>query len=126
MNSMACLKKKAFQTGTAVAKQWQVWSLAAKAGRVPKAKLVQCLTAVLSDLRTDKFTGDPARDWTLLKRILRGAGNQDLADVARNLDYLVAFNRGKRISAGLGAVWAREQQYAGAREILEEVYRQRG
>ena len=53
-------------------------------------------------------------DW-----VLREAGDRNLNDVARNLDYLVAFNRGKRISGGLGAVWTRDQQYTGAREVLD-------
>jgi DNA helicase-2/ATP-dependent DNA helicase PcrA len=74
---------------------------------------------VLSELGTDKFTGDPTKDWNLVKRVLRGVGNEDLAGVARNLDYLVAFNRGKRISAGLGAVWVRDRRYTGARAILD-------
>jgi DNA helicase II / ATP-dependent DNA helicase PcrA len=43
----------------------------------------------------------------------------DLTEVAKNLDYLVAFNRGRRISGGLGAVWVRDSQYTGAREVLD-------
>jgi DNA helicase II / ATP-dependent DNA helicase PcrA len=114
---LLCQSKRA--NGMAVANQWQIWSLAARAGKVPKAKLVQCLVAVLSELRTDKFSGDPAKDWNIVKRVLRDVGDENLANVARNLDYLVAFNRGKRISAGLGAVWAQDQQYTDAREVLD-------
>jgi DNA helicase II / ATP-dependent DNA helicase PcrA len=114
---LLCQSKRA--NGLAIANQWQIWSLAAHAGKVPKAELVQRLITVLSELQTDKFSGDPAKDWNLVKRVLRGVGDKNLADVARNLDYLVAFNRGKRISAGLGAVWAQDQQYTGAREVLD-------
>ncbi len=32
--------------------------------------------------------------------------------VAQHLDYLVAFNRGKRISAGLGDAWMRTENTA--------------
>jgi DNA helicase-2/ATP-dependent DNA helicase PcrA len=102
-----------------VANQWQAWSLAARTGKVPKGKFVQCLIAVLAQLQSTKFLGDPAKDWNLVKRVLREAGDRNLNDVARNLDYLVAFNRGKRISGGLGAVWTRDQQYTGAREVLD-------
>ena len=39
--------------------------------------------------------------------------------MARNLDCLVAFNRGRRIGSGLGAEWLRDGQYTGAREVLD-------
>jgi DNA helicase-2/ATP-dependent DNA helicase PcrA len=42
-----------------------------------------------------------------------------LIAVAQHLDYLVAFNRGKRISAGLSATWEMTETYARAREALD-------
>ena len=105
--------------GLAVANQWQVWALAVRAGKVPKAKFVQSLLSVMDDLRDQGFSGDPGKDWTRVKRALRQVGDTDLTGVAKNLDYLVAFNRGKRISGGLGAVWVRDGQYTGAREALD-------
>jgi DNA helicase-2/ATP-dependent DNA helicase PcrA len=105
--------------GLAAAKQWQVWALAARAGKVPRARFVQSLLAIMDELRGKAFCGDPGKDWTQIKRTLRAAGDDDLTDVARNLDYLVAFNRGKRIGGGLGAVWVRDGQYTDAREVLD-------
>ncbi|WP_196806996.1 UvrD-helicase domain-containing protein [Rhodanobacter sp. OR87] len=106
-------------SGLAIAKQWQAWALAFRAGKVPRAMFVQSLLAVMDDLRAEGFSGDPGKDWITIKRALRQAGDTSLTDVAKNLDYLVAFNRGKRISSGLGAVWVRDGQYTGARGILE-------
>lgn len=106
-------------SGLSVAKQWQTWALKVHGGKLPIAHFVQSLLGVMDDLREQGFSGDPGKDWIRIKRLLRGAGDQHLTDVAKNLDYLVAFNRGKRISSGLGTAWMRNGQYAGAREVLD-------
>ena len=105
--------------GLAAAKQWQMWALAVRAGKVPRAKFVQGVLGVMDGLRAQGFSGDPAKDWTRVKIALRAAGDEHLTEAAKNLDYLVAFNRGKRISGGLGAVWMRDGQYTGARQALD-------
>lgn len=105
--------------GLATAKQWQIWALKVRTGKVPTANFVQSVLRVMDVLRSQGYTGDPAKDWNQIKRALRDVGNADLTEVAKNLDYLVAFNRGKRISGGLGAVWVRDSQYTGAREVLD-------
>lgn len=105
--------------GLAVAKQWQTWAIAARAGKVSRAKFVQAVLAVMDELRVQGFSGDPAKDWTRVKAALQAAGDEHLTQAAKNLDYLVAFNRGKRISGGLGAVWVRDGQYTGARQVLD-------
>lgn len=105
--------------GLAAAKQWQLWALKVSGGTVPTARFVQSVLRVMDELRGQGFSGDPAKDWSGIKRALRNVGDEDLTAVAKNLDYLVAFNRGKRISAGLGAAWVRDGQYTSAREILD-------
>jgi DNA helicase-2/ATP-dependent DNA helicase PcrA len=77
------------------------------------------VAGVIKAVRQAPFTGDPARDWSFVKRLLRDSGDPELLNAAKNLDYLVAFNRGRRISAGLGAIWARDGRYTGAREALD-------
>ena len=105
--------------GLAAAKQWQLWALKVSGGTVPTARFVQSVLRVMDELRGQGFSGDPAKDWNGIKRALRNVGDGDLTGVAKNLDYLVAFNRGKRISGGLGAIWVRDGQYTGAREVLD-------
>ena len=70
-------------------------------------------------LTTNSFTGDPGRDWTFVKSTLRFSGDILFQGVATHLDYLVAFNRGKRISAGLSASWEKTSSYVRAREVLD-------
>lgn len=106
-------------SGLAAAKQWQVWALGTLTGKVPRARFVQSVLGVMDELRTQSFSGDPAKDWTRVMLALRAANNEPLTEVAKNLDYLVAFNRGRRISNGLGAVWRRDGAYTGARQVLD-------
>lgn len=105
--------------GLAIAQQWQIWAEKVRSGKVPRAQFVQSLLGIMEQLCRLGFSGDPAKDWIRIKRSLREVGDAHLTEVAKNLDYLVAFNRGKRISGGLGAVWVRDGQYTGAREIID-------
>jgi DNA helicase-2/ATP-dependent DNA helicase PcrA len=78
------------------------WSINIRAGKSTSAGLVTSLRALLKHLVTSSFLGDPAKDWIKVKQALRASKKKTLMSVAQHLDYLVAFNRGKRISAGLG------------------------
>lgn len=105
--------------GLAAAAQWRLWAARVREGSEPRAGFVQAVAGVIDAVRQTQFTGDPARDWTFVKRVLRDSGNQELLNVAKSLDYLVAFNRGRRIGAGLGAIWERDGHYTAAREALD-------
>ena len=57
------------------AKDLQLWAQQTRAGKVPtKARLYRQLASLLSDLQTNAFSGDPRKDWTLLRGMLRGMG----------------------------------------------------
>lgn len=105
--------------GLAAATQWRLWATRVREGRVLRARFVQSVANVIDAVRQASFTGDPARDWTFVKRLLRDSGDPELLAAAKSLDYLVAFNRGRRISAGLGVIWSRDGQYTAAREALD-------
>lgn len=105
--------------GLAAAAQWRTWAAAVRGGRPPRAQFVQSVCAVLDAVRAAAFTGDPAKDWSFVKRLLRDSANADLGAIAKHLDYLVAFNRGRLISAGLGQVWAQTGRYTNARGVLD-------
>lgn len=95
------------------------WAGKVLSGKKPRAGLVSALLTLLQEFRSVSLTGDPARDWTRVKKALRASSNPELAKIANHLDYLVAFNRGKRISANLSESWQRDGQYTRAREALE-------
>jgi DNA helicase-2/ATP-dependent DNA helicase PcrA len=110
---------KATTTSLATAARYQRWADALKAGKPPKVNLVRALNGLFDAIGREPPQGDPRRDWVRVKRHLRESGEDALTGVANDLDYLVAFNRGERISAGLSASWRDTGTYAGARETLD-------
>ena len=55
-----------------------------------------------------------------MKTSLRTSSQSELLRVADQLDYLVAFRRGHRISAAWAAEWIRDGQYTNARGALDQ------
>jgi DNA helicase-2/ATP-dependent DNA helicase PcrA len=116
LDLLADVKKAA---GSAKAKERMLWAASIRAGKTPRAGLVKALFALLAGLRSAPFSGGPGKDWLLVKKALRESGQDELREVARHLDYLVAFNRGKRIANNLAAEWARDGRYTNARTALD-------
>jgi ATP-dependent DNA helicase UvrD/PcrA len=110
--------KKASGSTTA-ANQLLGWAAKCKSGKISAARLVRAVRVLLNTLNTASFQGDPARDWVLVKKQLRESKEPLLVGVAQHLDYLVAFNRGKRISANLSAAWELFGTYLRARDALD-------
>jgi len=103
--------------GLAEARTLRAWSTKVDTGKMPRAAFVKQLQTLLGSVGT--LSGDPGRDWIMVKKLLRASGDAKLIQIAKHLDYLVAFKRGKRISAGLMEVWQRDGQYTNAREVLD-------
>ena len=116
--ALLCDVKRAAGSTTEAAKLLG-WAENCKTGKISIAAQVSSLRHVLATLSTAAFTGDPARDWVFVKSTLRISGDSMLIAVAQHLDYLVAFNRGKKISANLSAIWQTTMTYAHAREALD-------
>lgn len=95
------------------------WSKETAQGKSLKAKLPRAVEAVVNDAGTIQLSGDPRRDWIEVKGLLRKSTCNELNRIAENLDYLIAFNRGKRISANLSAMWINEGAYVRACEALD-------
>lgn len=95
------------------------WSLDIVQGKTARAQLPGAIEVLINGARVLQFTGDPGRDWTQIKRLMRDSGQTEISRIASDLDYLIAFNRGKRISANLSAMWIAEGAYVRAREALD-------
>ncbi|HCA6578712.1 TPA: ATP-binding domain-containing protein, partial [Pseudomonas aeruginosa] len=54
-----------------------------------------------------------------IKTLLYRTGVTEFKQVAEALDYLIAFNRGKRISANLSEMWMTKGAYTSARQGLD-------
>lgn len=95
-----------------------------RAGKTLNINVVKALRSVIAGLHADGFTGDPATDWLTVKHALRATGQDELLRVASQLDFLVAFRRGHRISAGLANEWLRDGAYTNARLALDQALAQ--
>ena len=95
-----------------------------RAGKTLTINIVKALRGLIVALHIDGFTGDPATDWLTVKHALRATGQDELLRVAAQLDFLVAFRRGHRISAGLSNEWLRDGAYTHARLALDQALAQ--
>jgi len=111
--------RKATGTGKVDVTTMRRQSVDLRAGKVSRATIIGALRSVLTILQEQGLTGDPVADWLTVKRALRNTGHKDLLRVVQQLDYLIAFQRGDRISAGLADEWLREAAYTKARDVLD-------
>lgn len=83
------------------------------------AKCPKGLKSILEHLRTNPLTGNPSRDWLAVRRLLEASNVEELKLVASLVIYLMAFNRGRRISDALAETWQRRAKYENARTLIE-------
>lgn len=95
-----------------------------RSGKALNINIANAIRAVISGLHLTSFSGDPAQDWLTVKNALRNSGQSELLSVAIQLDFLVAFQRGHRISSALAAEWLRDGAYVHARVALDQALAQ--
>ncbi len=107
-------------TNLATAQRLAASSVQSKAGTQPRANGVAAkLLGALRALRIHQFSGDPKRDWLDARSILRNAGANPFQVIAQDAEQLVAFQRGRRISAALTELWQIQGAYRNARSALD-------
>ena len=74
---------------------------------------------ILEHLQANPLSGSPGQDWLSVRRMFEASGAAELRLVARQVIYLMGFNRGRRISDALAEVWQRRGSYEGARSLIE-------
>jgi DNA helicase-2/ATP-dependent DNA helicase PcrA len=93
-----------------------------RGGIMPRANgIASKLLITLQTLRLHAFSGDPKRDWIDARRFLQESGANPLKDIAEDAEQLVAFQRGRRIAAGLTDLWQTEGVYRNARATLDSI-----
>ena len=121
LNLLADMRKA---SGAAEALKLLGWAAKIRDGKLPKAALVKAIDQVVKKIKGERFSGDPMKDWNQIRRALFDANHERLSFVARQLDYIIAFNRGKRIVGSLSAIWQEEGAYVGARAALDQALAQ--
>lgn len=123
MEMIAAARRATGQARAEVAKL-QAQVLKIRNGKALTIKIAKALRNLITELSLSDFTGDPAADWLKVKHALRATEQGELVRVASQLDFLVAFRRGHRISAGLSAEWLRDGAYTNARIALDQALAQ--
>jgi DNA helicase-2/ATP-dependent DNA helicase PcrA len=123
MELIAAARRATGQARTEVAKL-QAQALKIRGGKALSINIAKALRSLITKLSLSEFTGDPAEDWLAVKHSLRATEQGELIRVASQLDYLVAFRRGHRISSGLAAEWLRDGAYTKARVALDQAFAQ--
>lgn len=95
------------------------WSASIAGGKPPRTNLARSAEALINGAAGLVLTGDPGRDWIQIKTLLYRTGVTEFMQVAGALDYLIAFNRGKRISTSLSEMWMTTGAYTTARQGLD-------
>jgi DNA helicase II / ATP-dependent DNA helicase PcrA len=118
---LSCVfRAKGSATALKRARELEGWAYKTRIGNIAsKAGLYKHLAALVRSLGSTSLTGDPRKDWSLLRGMLRDTSVKELVSVDRDLEYLVAFNRGKRIASNLSSLWEEHGQYVGARRALD-------
>lgn len=123
MELIASARRATGQARAEVAKL-QTQALKIRGGKALNINIANALRSLISELALSDFTGDPAEDWLTVKHALRATGQGELIRVASQLDFLVAFRRGHRISSGLASEWLRDGAYTHARVALDQALAQ--
>lgn len=92
---------------------------AAKRELGKRAKCPAGLKAALEELQAKPLTGEPGADWLRIRRLFEASGVDELKRIAQQVIYLMAFNRGRRITDALSETWLRRGCYADARALIE-------
>lgn len=90
-------------------------------GKAPRSTtLTRGLLKIFESVGSGILTGDPKKDWLKIRQILRNSGDSELKSVDTAVQYLMAFNRGKKISEDLSQSWREKGEYRSARLIIEK------
>lgn len=116
--------KRSTGTGKSAVQTLLTQATKIRAGNALKINIAKALRLVLNQLHTDGFSGNPSADWLAVKHCIRATGQDELVRAAKQLDYLVAFQRGHHISAALAAEWLKDGAYSNARVTLDNALSQ--
>lgn len=95
-------------------------SAEARSGQIGRrAKCPVALKVIFDSLLTTPLTGEPGEDWLRIRRLFEASGVKELKRIAQLVIYLMAFNRGRRITDALVDVWQQKGCYANARALIE-------
>ncbi len=100
--------------------KYETWISKVQEDSTPKTnKFIPEVINIITSINKNGFLGNPQKDWLNIREMLSASANKSLKTIGKNSEYLMAFNRGKSISAALIKKWQDEYSYTDARKILD-------
>lgn len=84
-----------------------------------RAKCPPKLKEIIEKFQTQGFSGDPKKDWLAVRKEFEESGVAELKEISKNVMYLMAYNRGRRIGDLLSDSWLTNGAYLHARNLIE-------
>ena len=96
------------------------WYESIEDGTIPKrGKVISELLRIINEIGNSPFTGNPEVDWKFVRSLLVESNSGIIKTIGQQAEYLMAFNRGRMISAGLTRRWQENGEYRNARSVLD-------
>ncbi len=96
------------------------WCLTLRSGGTPgRGTVIPEVRRIIELISTSGLSGDPEKDWLRVKELLLTSTSQAVVSIGKSSEYLMAFNRGRLISKGLGRQWEETGSYKNARSVLD-------
>ena len=86
-------------------------------GNNRKFVVAECMR-IAGECRRVDFSGDPAQDWLLVRKILHGSECEVIKQVALDAQYLRLLHRGAQLRSSLGLLWRNNGTYVGATQAV--------
>jgi len=100
-------------------KKYDKWCGELKIDKIPKrGKTIPGFEFILQEIYGSRHSGNPEKDWLRVKNLLINSNVKEIIQIGKHAEYLMAFNRGLKISSGLTRVWQKTGSYIDARTIL--------
>jgi DNA helicase-2/ATP-dependent DNA helicase PcrA len=115
----AAFRAKGTAGGRAIREKCMLYASQLRSGKNISFKVVKAARHAIIASSQRTMIGDPRRDWSAMKAIMQETKDQSFSDMAAELDYLVAFGRGRRIAEALSGVWIERGTYENARDVLD-------
>lgn len=106
-----------------IKKEWEKyerWNVSIKADPSScRGNVVPEIKKIIQSIKDSGLSGNPEKDWLKVKDLLLSSTSNAIKGIGKNAEYLMAFNRGKRISNGLTRRWQETGSYYDARSVLD-------
>ncbi|HEX6983090.1 MAG TPA: ATP-dependent helicase [Balneolaceae bacterium] len=89
---------------------------------IPKRSIIRSIKDVYEDCRKLEFTGNPEKDWILVRNKLEDGKDKRLQEVAREAKNIRLLNRGTRLRESLSEDWRENSKYLNALEVVQQSF----